>query len=114
MLLQYSAEERNALYRKVEFKQFGPNTPISIESVETELRKSIERGYCESFADFSPDLLGIAQPLPIGNRRLSVVVAGPEFRMNTKMADVAAIMTSSIKRHCPDPKQLDLIRAALA
>jgi hypothetical protein len=34
--------------------------------------------------------------------------------MNTKMADVAAIMTSSIKRHCPDPKQLELIRAALA
>jgi DNA-binding IclR family transcriptional regulator len=51
LLLQYSTEERNALYRKVEFKQFGPNTPIS-RSVETELRKSIRR-YCESFADFS-------------------------------------------------------------
>lgn len=114
LLLQYSLEERNTLYRKIEFKQYGPNTPISIDAVETELRKSSERGYCQSFADFSQDLLGIAQPLPIGGRRLSVVVAGPEFRMGTKMPEVAAIMTSSIKRHCPEPEQLQLIRAALA
>jgi IclR family transcriptional regulator, acetate operon repressor len=101
LLLQYSPEERNSLYRKVEFKQYGPTSPISIEAVESELRKSVERGYCQSFADFSQDLLGISQPIPIGDRRLSVVIAGPEFRMQSKMINVAAIMTKLIQRHSP-------------
>jgi IclR family acetate operon transcriptional repressor len=104
LLLQYSPEERNSLYRKIEFKQYGPTTPISIDAVEAELRQSVERGYCQSFADFSRDLAGVARPLPIGDRRLSVVVAGPEFRMRSKMDDVAGIMNKSIKRHSPNPE----------
>jgi DNA-binding IclR family transcriptional regulator len=106
LLLQYSPEERNSLYRKIEFKQYGPTTPISIDAVEAELRQSVERGYCQSFADFSRDLAGVARPLPIGDRRLSVVVAGPEFRMRSKMDEVAGIMKKSIQRHCPNPEQL--------
>ena len=102
LLLQYAPEERNSLYRKIEFKQYGPSTPMSIDAVETELRKSVERGYCESFADYSRDLAGVAQPLPAGDRRLSVVVAGPEFRMHQKTAEFAAIIAKSIKRHLPD------------
>ena len=85
LLLQYSQEERDSVYRKIEFKQYGPSTPISIEAVEIELRNSIARGYCQSFADYSRDLAGAAIPLPIGDRRLSVVVAGPEFRIGPKV-----------------------------
>ena len=36
LLLQYSQEERDSIYRKIEFKQYGPSTPISIEAVETD------------------------------------------------------------------------------
>ena len=114
LLLQYPPEERNALYRKIEFKQYGPTTPISIDAVEAELRQSIERGYGQSFADFSRDLAGVALPLPIGDRRLSVVVAGPEFRMASKMTDIAAIMTKAIQRNCPSPEQLKAILSVLA
>jgi IclR family acetate operon transcriptional repressor len=106
LLLQYSAEERNSLYRKIEFKQYGPTTPISIDAVETELRRSVERGYCLSFADFSRDLAGVALPLPIGDRRLSVVVAGPEFRLRSKIDEIAGIIKKSMQRHCPNPEQL--------
>jgi len=102
LLLQYAPEERNSLYRKIEFKQYGPSTPISIDAVEAELRRSIERGYCESFADYSRDLAGVAKPLPTGDRRLSVVVAGPEFRMREKIAEFAIIIAKSIQRHCPE------------
>jgi IclR family transcriptional regulator, acetate operon repressor len=112
LLLQYFPEERNSLYRKIEFKQYGPTTPISIDAVEAELRQSIERDYCQSFADFSRDLAGVAKPLPIGDRRLSVVVAGPEFRMRAKMSEVADIMAKSIQRHGPNGEPLK--RPALA
>jgi len=104
LLLQYSPDERFSLYRKIEFKQYGPTTPISIDAVEAELRQSVERGYCQSFADFSRDLAGVARPLPIGDRRLSVVVAGPEFRMRPRMNDFAAILKRSVQRHCPHPE----------
>lgn len=92
LLLQYSPEERFSLYRKIEFKQYGPSTPISIDAVEAELRISIERGYCQSFADYSRDLAGVAIPLPVGDRRLSLVVAGPEFRIGSKTTEVAATL----------------------
>jgi IclR family transcriptional regulator, acetate operon repressor len=101
LLLQYSKDERDALYRKIEFKQYGPTTPISIDAVEAELRQSVERGYCRSFADYSRDLAGAAQPLPVGDRRLSVVVAGPEFRMRPRMDEFAGILKKAIARHGP-------------
>jgi IclR family transcriptional regulator, acetate operon repressor len=66
------------------------------------LRKSVERGYCESFADYSRDLAGTAKPLPTEGRRLSVVVASPEFRMREKISEFAAIIAKSLQRHCPD------------
>jgi DNA-binding IclR family transcriptional regulator len=103
LLLQYSQEERDALYRKIEFKQYGPSTPISIEAVEMELRNSIARGYCQSFGDYSRDLAGAAIPLPIGDRRLSVVVAGPEFRIGPRVPEVAALIARSVERHRGKP-----------
>jgi len=103
LLLQYAPEERDALYRKIEFKQYGPSTPISIDAVETELRASIDRGYCQSFADYSRDLAGVSIPLPIGDRRLSVVVAGPEFRIGSRTFDVAATLKKFADRHRPKP-----------
>jgi IclR family transcriptional regulator, acetate operon repressor len=103
LLLQYSREERDSLYRKIEFKQYGPSTPISIDGVENELRKSVERGYCQSFGDYSRDLVGVALPLPIGDRRLSVVVAGPEFRIGAKAPEVAALIMRLVEQHRPKP-----------
>ncbi|NNM72774.1 IclR family transcriptional regulator [Enterovirga aerilata] len=99
LLLQYTVEERMALYRKIEFKQYGPKTPISIEMVEAELRRSIERGYCVSYADFSADLAGVAMPLGLPERRLAVVVAGPMFRMEKRIGEVAAALGRAIERH---------------
>lgn len=98
LLLQYSPEERDALYRKIEFRQYGSGTPISIEAVEAELRASTERGYCQNFDGYSRDLAGFAVPLPIGNRRLSVVVAGPEFRLRAKTVQIADLLKASVER----------------
>lgn len=99
LLLQYAKTERDSVYRRIEFKQYGPSTPISIEAVEAELRRSVERGYCESFADYSRDLAGVAIPLPIGERRLSVVVAGPEFRIGGKTPAIAETIKAFVARH---------------
>jgi IclR family transcriptional regulator, acetate operon repressor len=104
LLAQYSREERFALYRRIEFRQWSPTTPISIDAVEAELRRSAERGYHQSLADYSPDLAGVALPLPVGDRRLSVVVAGPMFRMVDRLEVVAGIIRRAVKRHTERPE----------
>ena len=90
ILGQYSREDRMALYRRIEFRQYSPSTPVSIDEVEAELRRSVERGWHLSRGDYSPDLLGVALPMPLGDRRLSLVVAGPSFRMENRIAETAA------------------------
>lgn len=99
LLLQYSRDERMALYRKVEFRPYGLQTPISIDMLERELQLSQERGYCLSQGDYSKDLAGVALPLPIRERRLSVVVAGPIFRMEARISDVATLISNSVRYH---------------
>jgi hypothetical protein len=42
------------------------------------------------------------------------VVAGPEFRMASKITEVAIIMTKSIQRNCPRPEQLKAVMGVLA
>jgi IclR family acetate operon transcriptional repressor len=103
LLLQYSKEERDALYRKIDFTSYGPTTPVSSEAVELELCQSIARGYCQSFADYSRDLAGVALPLPFGERSLAAVVAGPEFRMRAGITEIAAVMRRAIEAYCRTP-----------
>ena len=102
ILGQYTAAERQALYRKISFERYSPTTPVGIEAVEAELRRSAARGYHLSNGDYSPDLIGVAMPLPIRRRRLSVVVAGPKFRCSDRVEEIAAIIRRAIDRFAAD------------
>jgi len=102
ILAQYSFAERQAVYRKLSFERYSPTTPMSIEAVEAELRRSAARGYHFSNGDFSKDLVGVALPLPIGQRRLSIVVAGPQFRCLDRVPAIAETIRSGIARFAAD------------
>jgi DNA-binding IclR family transcriptional regulator len=98
ILAQYTVAERQSIYRKIKFEKFSPSTPMSIEAVEAELRAAAERGYHFSNGDFSPDLVGVALPLPLNHRRVSIVVAGPEFRCLGRQQEIASILKRAIAR----------------
>ncbi|WP_332689960.1 IclR family transcriptional regulator [Bosea sp. (in: a-proteobacteria)] len=98
ILAQYSVAERDALYRKITFERYSPTTPVNIDAVEAELRRSAARGYHYSDGDYSRDLVGIACPLPLPERRLSIVVAGPQFRCLPRAEDLATTLKSAIER----------------
>lgn len=98
ILSQYSHEERLAVYRKVKFIKYARNTLTSIDEVEAEMRRSLQRGWFQSISGYSPDLCGVALPLPIGPRRLSMVVAGPEFRCISRIEEMAQTMTQAVGR----------------
>jgi DNA-binding IclR family transcriptional regulator len=98
ILSQYSREERYALYRKIKFVKHARNTLTSIDEVEAEIRRSQQRGWFQSVSDYSQDLCGVALPVPIQQRRLAMVVAGPEFRCLNRMDQIADIARRAISR----------------
>jgi DNA-binding IclR family transcriptional regulator len=98
VLEQCSLEERRAIYRKIKFEPFSDTTPTSAEAIETELKQAAERGYQQSSSEYIADLAGVALPLPLHHRRLSLVVAGPTSRCLARRAETAATIQTILKR----------------
>ncbi len=98
LLAQMPPKEREALYRKVTFTGYSSNTPMSIAAIEAELRSAAERGYHQSNSEYIPDLAGVACPLLLGTRKLSIVVAGPVSRCLERRAGIAEIIKRAILR----------------
>ncbi|MGB6103322.1 MAG: IclR family transcriptional regulator [Pusillimonas sp.] len=102
ILAQYSAQERQSIYRKIKFERFTDTSPTSIDEVEAEIRHSIERGYFQSQSEYLPDLVGVSLSVPVQARRLSVVVAGPVSRCYDRRPQIAEILQRALRRFAPD------------
>src|SRR3546814_11985867 len=83
-------EERQRLYRKSDFVRYAPTTPDSPEAVERRLAEAAAMGWHQSNTEYTPDLAGVALPLPGSDRRLSVVVVGPVSRCLARRPGTAA------------------------
>ena len=94
--------ERLSLLCKAQFERHTPSTLLSVEAVEEEIAQSRRRGWFESAAEFTPDLGGVAIPLPLQARQLAVLVAGPIFRVQPNYTTIAALMHEEIARHTGD------------
>jgi len=92
LLAQMSPEERQRLYRKIDFVRYAPTTPDSAEAVERRLEEAVAMGWHQSNTEYTPDLAGVALPLPGSDRRLSVVVVGPVSRCLERRPETAAIV----------------------
>lgn len=98
LLAQMSAEERQGLYRKIDFTSFSPTTPMSPEQVESDLAEAVARGFHQSNAEYTPDLAGVAAPLPLASRRLSIVVVGPVSRCLERRPALAEVLGRHVAR----------------
>ncbi|MES2032433.1 MAG: hypothetical protein V4477_24930 [Pseudomonadota bacterium] len=83
--------------RAVKPPSTGSATPVT-KAIENELREAAERGYQQSSSEYIADLAGVAMPLPVQHRRLSLVVAGPTSRCLTRRPETAAIIQKLIQR----------------
>ena len=97
LLAQMPRDERERLYRKIEFTAYSPTTPMSGEEVEAKLMRAAERGYHQSHSEYTPDLAGVAMPLPAAARRLSILVVGPVSRCLARRPELAAILRDHLK-----------------
>jgi IclR family acetate operon transcriptional repressor len=97
ILAQYSPDERQAIYRKIGFERFSDTTPMSAERIEAELTEAAERGYHQSSSEYIPDLAGVSLALPVGSRRLSIVVAGPTSRCLERRPATAVMLSHAVR-----------------
>lgn len=97
LLAQMSVEEREALYRKMDFRSYSTTTPMSPERIEADLAEAAARGYHQSNAEYTPDLAGIAMPISGLGRRLSIVVVGPVSRCLERRPAMAAMVAQHLK-----------------
>ena len=92
LIAQMPADERERLYRKIDFVAYSPTTPTSAEAVEARIAEAAAMGWHQSNTEYTPDLAGVALPLPGSDRRLSVVVVGPVSRCLDRRPEMAAIV----------------------
>lgn len=97
LLAQMSQDERERLYRKIDFVAHSLTTPTSAAEVEAKLERAEQRGWHQSNVEYTPDLAGVAMPLPSSDRRLSVVVVGPVSRCLNRRPELAAIMARHLE-----------------
>ena len=101
ILTQYSAADRHALYKRISFERFTPNSLVTADAVEEEIRRGDERGYHLSLGEVTPHLVGVAIPLAIDRRRMAIVVAGPQFRCLDRAQSLATIIRDGLRHLSP-------------
>lgn len=99
IMSQMTAAQNAAILRKAVFERFGTGTPMSVAEVERSIADSLRRGSFRSASAFSRDLGGISLPLVLGGRIFAVTVAGPLFRIEGQMDDIAVEMHRAVARH---------------
>jgi len=104
ILAQYSDAERRSVLEKVKFERYQPATPMTVEAVEAEVRRGVDRGWFESSTEFTPDVVGIAVGLPLNERRLALAVAGPIFRMGPNLARTGAMVRDEVRKYLAKAK----------
>ena len=98
LLAQLTPDERERVYRKIDFVAYSPTTPASPAAVEARLAEAAEMGWHQSNIEYTPDLAGVALPLPGTGRRLSVVVVGPVSRCLDRRAKMAGIVKAHLSK----------------
>jgi len=90
--------DREAILKKAIFERYTASTLLSVDAVETEIARSRARGWFESAAEFTPDLGGVAVALPLKDRQLAVLAAGPIFRVQPNYVSMAQLMREEISK----------------
>jgi IclR family acetate operon transcriptional repressor len=99
ILAQYSPSERKSLLGKIRFERYQPASPMSAAAVESEIERGLALGWFQGATEFTPEVVGLAVMLPLAGRPLSVAIAGPTFRMETRMANLGPMLRDAVKTY---------------
>lgn len=98
ILSSYSPVEREKIVRSIELVPHRANTLTDPAALLQLLSDSVERGWTEDRAEFTPDTMGIGVPLVHGTRRFGLAIAGPLFRMECQREALVATLKATAQR----------------
>ncbi len=99
LLAMLSKKERTAILRKCELKRYATSSLTSIEEVEADVEVSKDRGWAQNINGFEPELVGLAVPMPLGERQFSLMVAGPSYRMLDRIPELAKMLLDEVDNY---------------
>jgi IclR family transcriptional regulator, acetate operon repressor len=98
LLAQYSPAERAAALKKVRYEKFAERSLLDSKQVEAEIKRAAARGWHENINGYATDLLGVALPVGLPDRCLSIVVGGPTSRLRQNIPQIAATLKRELNR----------------
>lgn len=98
ILLTYPQPQRRRILEGFDYVRHRPGTVSSADELEVALAKSDARGWCEDHAEFTPEVMGLAVPLRLGERRLGLAIAGPLYRMVGRRPQLAGLLSEAARR----------------
>lgn len=98
ILTTYPKAQRRRILETLDYARHRPGTVGSADELEAVLAEAEERGWCEDHAEYTPDVMGLAVPLRLGDRRLGLAIAGPLYRMVDRRPQLAALLREAAGR----------------
>lgn len=102
LLSRLTPSDRASVLRRATFERYTPTTLMSVDAVEREIQRSLQRGWFEGDAEYTLDLGGVAMPLMVPHRNFALLVAGPMFRIKNRSEEFVKIMAVEIAQHLGD------------
>ncbi|MFV0473258.1 MAG: IclR family transcriptional regulator [Pikeienuella sp.] len=96
LLSRMPRRDVDVLLRKVEYRRYGPGTPVTRAEVLRDLERGAARGWFSSASNYSADLGGVAAPAEMAGRIFAVTVAGPLFRVEARMEETAKVLLTAL------------------
>lgn len=98
LLSQLPEKQLHTLLKRTDYIRYSENTPTTEAEVMALIMEARELGYYVNSDGFAKDLVGVAVPLRLEGRQLSLLVAGPIYRMTDNHAALADLLKDCIRR----------------
>lgn len=95
LLSTLAPEARRRLLEGTALAPLTDATLTSADAIEAELQRAAARGWYGNLGESVPDLVGLAWPLSIGGEAYAISVAGPRYRMEPRIEEIAAMLRAA-------------------
>jgi DNA-binding IclR family transcriptional regulator len=95
LLSTLSPVARRKLLEETKLAPLTDATLTTVDAIEEELGRSAVRGWYGNLGESIPDLIGLAWPLRIGGEAYAISVAGPRYRVEPRIEEIAAMLRSA-------------------
>jgi DNA-binding IclR family transcriptional regulator len=79
------------------FARLTDSTLSSAAALAEELERSAARGWYANLGESIPDLAGIAWPVHIGGQAYAISIAGPRYRVEPRIEEMAAMLRAACR-----------------